>query len=73
MGVTRQTSVLAYQFGDGFTNILTPTQGYFMAALGLIGVSWGRWARFLLPLIVMWLIAGLILLLVADAMQWGPF
>ena len=35
VGITRQTSVLAYQFGDGFSNIFTPTSGYFMAALDL--------------------------------------
>jgi len=50
VGVTRQTSVLAYQLGDGFSNILTPTQGYFMAALALAGVPWTRWARFIWPL-----------------------
>lgn len=38
LGVTRQTNVLAYQMGDGFTNIMTPTQGYFMAALGILGI-----------------------------------
>ena len=38
VGVTRQTSVLAYQLGDGFSNTLTPTQGYFMAALALAGI-----------------------------------
>ena len=50
VGVTRQTSVLAYQFGDGFSNIFTPTQGYFMAGLALISVPWTRWARFIWPL-----------------------
>lgn len=73
VGVTRQTSVLAYQFGDGFSNIFTPTQGYFMAGLALIGVPWTKWARFLWPLQVMWLIAGLVLLLIAHSFQWGPF
>lgn len=33
MGVTRQTAVLAFQFGDGISNIITPTSGYFMAGL----------------------------------------
>ena len=73
VGVTRQTTVLAYQFGDGFSNVFTPTQGYFMAGLALIGVSWTRWARFMLPLQLLWLGAGLILLLIAQAMRWGPF
>jgi len=72
VGVTRQTSVLAYQFGDGFSNIFTPTSGYFMAALNMAGISWTRWARFMLPLQILWLAAGLALLLIAHAMRWGP-
>ena len=72
-GITRQTSVLAYQFGDGFSNIFTPTQGYFMAGLALIGVPWTRWAKFLWPLQVIWLVLGLVFLLIAQAMRWGPF
>jgi uncharacterized ion transporter superfamily protein YfcC len=73
VGVTRQTSVLAYQFGDGFSNIFTPTSGYFMAALALAGIPWTRWARFLWPLQLQWLAAGLVLLWIAHAIRWGPF
>jgi uncharacterized ion transporter superfamily protein YfcC len=73
VGVTRQTSVLAYQFGDGFSNIFTPTQGYFMAGLALAGVPWTRWAKFLWKLQLLWLAAGLVLLLIAHAIRWGPF
>jgi uncharacterized ion transporter superfamily protein YfcC len=73
VGVTRQTSVLAYQFGDGFSNIFTPTSGYFMAALAMAKIPWTRWARFLWPLQILWLGAGLVLLLVAHAIRWGPF
>ena len=72
-GVTRQTSVLAYQFGDGFSNIFTPTQGYFMAGLALIGVPWTRWVRFLWPLQLIWIGIGLIFLLLAHAIRLGPF
>ena len=71
VGVTRQTSVLAYQLGDGFSNILTPTQGYLMAALALAGIPWTRWARFIWPLQLAWLVAGLALLLVALAIGWS--
>lgn len=73
VGVTRQTTVLAYQFGDGFSNIFTPTQGYFMAGLALIGVSWERWVRFMWRLECLWLAAGMVLLLVAHAIRLGPF
>jgi uncharacterized ion transporter superfamily protein YfcC len=72
-GVTRQTSVLAYQFGDGFSNVFTPTMGYFMAGLALIGVPWTRWVRFLWPLQVIWILLGLVFLLVAHAIRLGPF
>jgi len=73
VGVTRQTTVLAYQFGDGFTNVFTPTQGYFMAGLALIGVRWERWARFIWPLLIIWIGTGLIFLLIAHAIHLGPF
>ena len=73
VGVTRQTSVLAYQLGDGFSNVFTPTSGYFMAGLALIGVPWTRWARFIWPLQALWLLAGAAFLLLAHAIQWGPF
>lgn len=72
-GVTRQTSVLAYQLGDGFSNVFTPTMGYFMAGLALIGVPWTRWVRFLWPLQVIWILLGLVFLLIAHAIRWGPF
>ncbi len=73
VGVTRQTSVLAYQFGDGFSNILTPTSGYFMAGLALIGVSWTRWVRFMAPLFAIWFVIGLGFLLLAHSIRLGPF
>jgi uncharacterized ion transporter superfamily protein YfcC len=73
VGVTRQTCVLAYQFGDGFSNVLTPTSGYFMAGLAMLRVPWTRWARFIWPLMTLWLGLGLLFLLVAHAMRWGPF
>lgn len=71
VGVTRQTSVLAYQFGDGFSNILTPTQGYFMAALALAKIPFATWARFVFPLQLIWLAAGGALLLIAHAIGWS--
>ncbi|MDQ2939820.1 MAG: TIGR00366 family protein, partial [Actinomycetota bacterium] len=73
VGVTRQTSVLAYQFGDGFSNVFTPTQGYFMAGLAMLRVPWTRWVKFLWPLQLIWLAMGLAFLLIAQAMRWGPF
>jgi uncharacterized ion transporter superfamily protein YfcC len=73
VGVSRQTTVLAYQFGDGFTNVFTPTQGYFMAGLALIKVRWEQWVKFIWPLQCIWIGTGLFLLLISHWMNWGPF
>lgn len=72
-GVTRQTAVLAYQLGDGFTNIFTPTSGYFMAGLGLAGISWKKYAKWFWPLLVIWFISGAIFVAVAQMISYGPF
>jgi uncharacterized ion transporter superfamily protein YfcC len=73
LGITRQTIVLAYQLGDGFSNIVTPTQGYFMAGLAILGIPWSVWVRWLMPLFGIWLAIGVVALLVAHRIQWGPF
>ncbi|MDX1644360.1 MAG: AbgT family transporter, partial [Thermoanaerobaculia bacterium] len=73
VGVTRQTTVLAYQLGDGISNVFTPTQGYFMAALAVAGISWADWVRFVWRLEVIWFLLGLALVLVAHAIDLGPF
>ncbi|WP_369361730.1 YfcC family protein [Priestia megaterium] len=73
IGVTRQTMVTTFQLGDGFTLYLWPTVGYFMAAIALSGVSWSKWVRFYGPLAVIFLVMAVIYLLVAQAINYGPF
>lgn len=50
-GVPQQTAVLAYQFGDGFTNMVVPTSALVMGALALGRIPYGAWVRFTLPLL----------------------
>ncbi|SDJ22206.1 YfcC family protein [Natribacillus halophilus] len=69
-GVTRQTAVLAYQFGDGFAQILFPTSGHFMAALVIAGVSWGKWVRFFFPLFLIYMAVASAFLIFAYMIQW---
>jgi uncharacterized ion transporter superfamily protein YfcC len=68
VGVTRQVAVLAFQFGDGFSNILVPTQAVIVGALAMAAVPYDRWLRFILPLMVKIWIVGSIALVVAVAM-----
>ncbi|HSJ13720.1 MAG TPA: TIGR00366 family protein [Longimicrobiales bacterium] len=63
VGVTRQVAVLAYQFGDGFTNILVPTNPVIIAILAIAGVPYERWLRFVLPFMLkIWLFGSLALI-----------
>lgn len=68
--VHRQTAVLAFQIGDGISNALTPTNGHLMASLALAGLSWIKWARFFIPLILILYAVGLIFLLVVHSFVW---
>ena len=70
VGVTRQTAILAFQFGDGFAHILFPTSGYFMAALVVAGVSWSKWVRFFIPLFIIYMGVGIIFLTYAQVTGW---
>lgn len=59
VGVSRQTAVLAYQFGDGFTNILVPTNAVLIGILSMAGIPFDRWLRFVLPLMLkIWALAA---------------
>lgn len=63
VGVSRQAMVLAFQFGDGFTNMLTPTSGVLMAALAMARIPYEKWVKWVWKMVVVLLIIGLLLLL----------
>lgn len=62
LDITRQTTVLVYILGDGLSNMIIPTSGVLMAMLGLAGIPYEKWVKFMLPLfIILCLIAFAIL------------
>ena len=61
--VSRQTTVLAFQFGDGFTNMLTPTSGVLVGVLGMARIPYGTWLKWVWKFIVALIIIGFILML----------
>ena len=63
VGVSRQAMVLAFQFGDGFTNMVTPTSGVLMAALAMARVPYAKWLRWIWKMVAVLLVLGLLLLL----------
>jgi uncharacterized ion transporter superfamily protein YfcC len=65
VGVSRQVAVLAFQFGDGFSNMIIPTNVVLMAILGVVGVPYDRWFRFAWPLFLKLTAASALALVVA--------
>lgn len=61
--VSRQTTVLAFQFGDGFTNMLTPTSGVLIGVLGMARIPYGTWLKWVWKFIVALIVLGFILML----------
>ena len=61
--VSRQTTVLAFQFGDGFTNMLTPTSGVLIGCLGVAKIPYGVWFKWVWKFILFLILVGFLLLL----------
>jgi len=69
-GVTRQTAVLAYQMGDGFMNIIVPTNALLMGMLGLGKIPYQRWVTFVVPLLIKLYVVAIVALLVAVTIEY---
>jgi uncharacterized ion transporter superfamily protein YfcC len=68
LGLSRQVTVLAYQYGAGLTDLVTPTNGALMAVLIAAEVRYERWLRFVLPLAALLLLLGAIAVALGIAM-----
>lgn len=73
VGITRQSAVLAFQLGDGFSNVISPTSGYFMAAIAIGGIKWEKWAKWMLPLFLIWTVIGAAFVALSVIINYGPF
>jgi len=73
VGVTRQITVTAYCFGDGFSNMIYPTNPVLLIVLGLTVVGYPKWLRWILPLWGMIVLITLAFLALGVAIGYGPF
>ncbi len=71
LGVSRQVAVLAFQFGDGFTNMIVPTNAVLMGILGMAGIPYDRWFRFCMPLVLKLFVAAALVLVAAVVFGFG--
>ena len=73
IGVSRQSTVMAFQFGDGFTNMITPTSGVLIAVLSIARIPYAKWFKWVLPFILLLIVVGFLLLLPTIFMQLNGF
>lgn len=73
IGVSRQATVMAFQLGDGFTNMITPTSPVLIGVLGVARIPYEKWLKFIVPFMVVLVILGWLLLIPTVTMDLNGF
>lgn len=73
VNLSRQATVMAFQFGDGFTNMITPTSGVLIGVLGVAKIPYDKWVKWVAPFILVLVILGWLLLIPTVTMQLEGF
>lgn len=73
VNLSRQATVMAFQFGDGFTNMITPTSGVLIGVLGVAKIPYDKWVKWVAPFILVLIILGWLLLIPTVTMQLEGF
>lgn len=69
-GISRQIAVSAFQFGDGMSNIIIPTSGELLGCLGVAGIAYNKWVKWVAPLFLIWVALGTLFMIMATAIAW---
>lgn len=73
VGISRQATVVAFQLGDGFTNMITPTSGVLIGVLGIARIPYEKWFKWVAPFIIILTVLGFFLLLPTVFMKLNGF
>ena len=73
VNLSRQATVMAFQFGDGFTNMITPTSGVLIGVLGVAKIPYDSWVKWIGKFMIVLLILGWLLLIPTVTMQLDGF
>jgi uncharacterized ion transporter superfamily protein YfcC len=64
---------MAYQLGDGFTNMLTPTSGVLIGVIGIARIPYQKWFKWVMPLMVILIVLGALLLIPTVTLKLNGF
>ena len=73
IGISRQATVMAFQFGDGFTNMITPTSAVLIGALGIARIPYEVWVKWFAKILLLFVVLGFLLLIPTVVMQLPGF
>lgn len=73
IGLSKQATVMAFQFGDGFTNLITPTSGVLIAVLGVSRIPYDKWFGWAWKFILTLIILGFLLLIPTVMLKMNGF
>lgn len=73
IGISRQATVMAFQLGDGFTNMITPTSGVLIGVLGVARIPYEKWVKWIGPFMILLIILGFLLLIPTIHMELNGF
>lgn len=73
VNLSRQATVMAFQFGDGFTNMITPTSGVLIGVLGVAKIPYDSWVKWIGKFMIVLLILGWLLLIPTVTMNLDGF
>ena len=71
LGLTQQITILAFQIGDGISNLVNPTLGGLIAMLSMCRVPIDRWIRFIFPVLILILMLSFVAIVIAVATNYS--
>jgi uncharacterized ion transporter superfamily protein YfcC len=73
VGLTRQATIMAFQFGAGFTDMIAPTSGVLIGVLGMARIPYAKWLKWIMPILLILVILGFLLLIPTITMKFNGF
>ena len=73
IGISRQATVMAFQFGDGLTNMITPSSGVLMGALGIARIPYEIWVKWFWKALLLLIFIAFLLLIPTVTMELSGF
>ncbi|MCU0409530.1 MAG: AbgT family transporter [Bacteroidales bacterium] len=73
VGLTRQATIMAFQFGAGFTDMIAPTSGVLIGVLGMARIPYAKWLKWVLPVLIILMVIGFLLLIPTVTMKLNGF